>query len=227
MLREFSYSSFRFGLYKPLKSILKVRDDNLLGKIASGASSGSIGSVMAVPTDRLKIRMQCEAGAVNSKGMYTTGLRKGSQQSYPTINLFRAFKMMHDKEGGVPGLWKGWQPTVARAGLLAGAQLSTYDHSKYKLRSVLGEGTVLHVACSIVASVATTIVTQPADTVKSVMMADPTKSIGDVTGKLFREEGTRGFYRGAFASWARFGPHFVIALPLWERVRWAMGLGYT
>ena len=123
LLREFSYSSFRFGLYTPLKSALGVNDDNLLGKIASGASSGSIGSVLAVPTDRLKIRMQCEAGAVNPEGVYTTGLRKGAKQAYPTLNLPRAFKIMYDTEGGLSGLWKGWQPTVARAGLLAGAQV--------------------------------------------------------------------------------------------------------
>ena len=30
---------------------------------------------------------------------------------------------MYDTEGGLSGLWKGWQPTVARAGLLAGAQV--------------------------------------------------------------------------------------------------------
>jgi hypothetical protein len=84
-----------------------VKDESdLVGKILSGASSGSIGSFLAVPTDRLKIRMQREAGRVGEDGLYQTGLFRGRKQTYPTVNFAAGFGKMWREEGGITGLWK-------------------------------------------------------------------------------------------------------------------------
>eukprot|EP00520_Triparma_pacifica_P010981 CAMPEP_0118672014 /NCGR_PEP_ID=MMETSP0785-20121206/22313_1 /TAXON_ID=91992 /ORGANISM="Bolidomonas pacifica, Strain CCMP 1866" /LENGTH=216 /DNA_ID=CAMNT_0006566945 /DNA_START=114 /DNA_END=761 /DNA_ORIENTATION=- len=173
MLREASYSSFRFGLYGPIKKMFVKDEGDLLGKILSGASSGSIGSFLAVPTDRLKIRMQREAGRVSSAGVYETGLFVGRNQTYPTVNFFVGFSKMFREEGGVRGLWKGWQPTVGRAAALAGAQLSSYDHTKHvmKDKGIMEDGFALHIVASLVAGVAALVSTQPFDTIKSKVMA--------------------------------------------------------
>ena len=134
-------------------------------------------------------------------------------------------------------MWQGWQPTVTRAAVLAAAQLSSYDHSKHIMKSSFGmkDGLNMHLLASLIAGVTTTLATQPIDTVKSrVMVRDPTKGnssswtfVKYEVSRISREEGVRGFYRGATASYLRFGPHFIIALPLWEAIRGAMGLGYT
>ncbi|GMH74659.1 hypothetical protein TrST_g3991 [Triparma strigata] len=234
MLREFSYSSFRFGLYAPVKALLKVDERSLQGKILSGATSGSIGSFLAVPTDRLKIRMQREAGRVGADGLYETGLFVGRRPTYPVFNFFSGFRKMFVEEGGIRGMWKGWEPTVARAACLAGAQLSSYDHTKFvmKDKGIMEDGTPLHVVASLVAGVAALVCTQPFDTIKSRVMALDGEAGGpngvlEAIKTTAKNEGLRGFYRGSLASYLRFGPHFIIAFPLWEQVRRAMGLGFS
>ena len=126
-MREVSYSSLRFGLYSPVKRIFSDErrgDAGLLVKIASGGTSGALGSVMATPTDVVKIRFQKEAGKVDpSTGKYLTGLNKGVKPTY--TSTFGAFASIYRNEGGLRALYVGWQPTMVRAAFLAGSQLST------------------------------------------------------------------------------------------------------
>jgi len=233
MLREASYSSFRFGLYTPVKVMFGAdkNPNNMFLKIGAGATSGAVGSVLAVPTDVVKIRFQGEAGAVCPRtGLYTTGLFKGEKPTYSsTIN---AFSTMY-RQQGLKGMWVGWQPTMCRAAALAGAQLSTYDQTKIvvKQNGWMEDGFPLHIVASLCAGWTTLMATQPFDTVKSkVMAARPGtyKNVGEVVVTTFRSEGVKGFYRGALASYLRFGPHFIIALPLWEFTRkHVFGLGFV
>jgi hypothetical protein len=234
LVREISYSSFRFGLYSPFKSFfMPTGEEFLVGKILAGACAGAFGSFLAVPTDRMKIRLQREAGAVDAKtGKYTTGLFSGKAPTYPN-NLFLAFHQMFVQEGGIAGMWVGWQPTMVRATFLAGAQLSSYDHSKFlmKKHGIMEDGVPLHVFSSLVAGVATLIATQPLDVMKSRIMAldgevGAYKGIGDCIKKTFEAEGLQGFYKGSLASYMRFGPHFMLVFPLYERIRKTMGLDY-
>lgn len=61
VLRELSYSGVRMGLYEPVReALLRAAPfaPALLVKIAAGACTGAIGSVLANPFDLLKVRMQ-------------------------------------------------------------------------------------------------------------------------------------------------------------------------
>lgn len=224
MLREASYSSFRFGLYTPTKKLFRADNhpNNMLLKIGAGATSGAVGSLLAVPTDVVKIRFQGEAGAVcPTTGLYTTGLYKGNPATYSST--MGAFVQMY-KTTGLRSMWVGWQPTMCRAAALSGAQLSTYDTVKIVLRrgGYLEDGFPLHIVASLAAGWTTLLATQPFDTVKSkVMAAKPGTygSVWDAVSQTARSEGVGGFYRGALASYLRFGPHFIIALPLWDFTR--------
>ena len=63
-MRELSYSSLRFGLYKPIKTLLGAgtpRDTPLWKMILAGGTAGGVASAVATPTDLLKTRMQGEA----------------------------------------------------------------------------------------------------------------------------------------------------------------------
>lgn len=61
MMREGSYSTIRLGAYEPLKVKLGATDiahTPLWKKIVAGATSGTIGSAIATPTDLVKVRFQ-------------------------------------------------------------------------------------------------------------------------------------------------------------------------
>jgi hypothetical protein len=106
------------GLYDTIKILMAPRqtakdDFTLLHKIASGCVSGALGSVIATPTDLVKIRFN--------------GYSPANPNPYP--HSFAAFADIYSR-GGLRGLYSGATPTIARAAILTGSQLSSYDHSK-------------------------------------------------------------------------------------------------
>jgi len=232
ILREMGYSSFRFGLYPLIRdfysSFHDSKQSSLLIKVFAGLTTGGLGSAMANPTDLIKIRFQSEAGLLGVDGRYETGLHKGQFPTYSSTR--RAFVEIWRQEG-IAGLYRGAIPTMSRAGVLAAAQLSSYDHSKSWLKSqgLFGEGVRLHVTCSVISAFLTACASQPFDTVKSRYMADISKNYAgpiECAIKIFRTEGLTGFYRGWIPSFLRFAPHFTIAFPLWEQIRHLFGLGF-
>jgi hypothetical protein len=229
MMREMSYSSIRFGLYTPFRSFFIGSDGGdagLAAKILSGGCAGSIGSVIATPTDVVKIRLQKETGLI-ADGVYTTGLHRGLKPTYSST--LGAFSTIFN-EGGLRGLYLGWQPTMIRAACLAGSQLAVYDHFKYTMKKMgwAEEGFPLHVASSLVAAVNTTMVTQPFDTTKTILITGTGgRSYSGPLECMTHIVKTRGvlfLYRGALPSFSRFGPHFIMAMPLWEKCRAILGL---
>jgi hypothetical protein len=61
ILREMTYSSLRFGLYEPIKTVLGATDPQntpFYKKIFAGLSAGAFAAALASPTDMLKIRIQ-------------------------------------------------------------------------------------------------------------------------------------------------------------------------
>ena len=231
ILREMSYSSIRFGLYAPIKnkfSEILDKNESLIVKFISGVSSGVIGSVICNPTDLVKIRLQTTAGNIIGT-KYSTGLHKGLQPSYKgTID---AFIVIFKKEG-LKGLYTGVSATATRAACLNGAQLSSYDHSKYifKKHDILKEGPVLHVTASLIAGLCATTLGAPADLIKTKLLGQGSllkyNGFIDCFCKTVRNEGLLGLFKGWTPSYLRIAPHFVIALPLYEQVRILMKLDH-
>mmetsp|Transcript_36982 Transcript_36982/g.42503 ORF Transcript_36982/g.42503 Transcript_36982/m.42503 type:complete len:94 (+) Transcript_36982:348-629(+) len=92
--------------------------------------SGIVGSIIANPTDLLKIRMQA------------------MEKDHHRI-LWHIKDVYH--HGGLLGYYKGVQATVVRAMMLNGSKLSTYDHIKHTLINyhILKDGYLLHFVSSI------------------------------------------------------------------------------
>ena len=95
IMRELSFSSFRFGLYSPTRNALvkltneDAKQPSFLTKFISAISVGLVSSAFANPTDLVKIRIQSEFGKIEN-GIYTTGLHKGQSPTFRnTIDAFR------------------------------------------------------------------------------------------------------------------------------------------
>ena len=133
MYRAFSYTGFRIGLYPTVRNAIVDSGtfgdaDSVSCRIAAGATTGAVGSAIFNPIDVVRIRMQ------------------GANPYPSTLGAFRAIAA----EEGALGLWRGIDVCVARAALLSGSQLATYDTTKrwMKDHGVMSEGPALHFTAS-------------------------------------------------------------------------------
>jgi hypothetical protein len=197
MMRELSYSSLRMGLYEPARHLI-VGDDTKSGqeiklwqKIAAGLISGAIGSSIANPTDLVKIRFQS----------WMPG------QPRPYKHTMHAFWQIW-RESGFSGLYRGVVATATRAAVLTSAQLSSYDETKWLMRSWgFQDGYAVHLTAAIVAGLVTTTATSPVDVIKTRVMNDKEgvyKGSLDCFLKTLKSEGVRGMCTSS-------GPSFFLA----------------
>ncbi|TPX30455.1 hypothetical protein SmJEL517_g05981 [Synchytrium microbalum] len=237
--RELIYSGLRFSLYKPIRTTVGSQlhipnpEGSLLCKSIAGICSGVIGSMVANPTDVLKIKSQSEAGSVVN-GVYTTGHAKGRVPKYFT--MAQAIRTILRDEG-IRGFYRGVQATALRAIMVSGGQLVPYDHTKYLLKKhgVMKEGLPLHVAGSIVAGLTATTMAAPPDIIKTRLLSQSQhgsassqlprfKGISDCLVHIVRKEGVSTLFRGWLPSYLRLAPHYLLSLPLYEQLRLLMGL---
>ena len=155
--RAFSYTGFRIGLYPSVRDAIVGSGavggpDSVPARVAAGAATGAVGSALFNPIDVVRIRMQGPA-------------------PYPTT--LGAFAAIARDEGVVAGLWRGTSACVGRAMMLSGSQLATYDTAKRALKSrgAMEEGPALHFTASFASGVVAQTVTQPMDTLKTLVMA--------------------------------------------------------
>jgi len=231
IIRELTYSSFRFGMYPSFKrAIINITNDDhsapsFFVKFAAGVSVGFIGSSFANPTDVVKIRMQGEAGKVVD-GVYATGLAKGSRPMFR--NVFDAFRVVY-REGGLSALYRGVGATAVRAACISGGQLSSYDHTKQTLRRYgMQDGFKMHLISSVVAGLVATTLGAPADFLKTRILGSPNweyRGMSDCLIKSVKSDGIAVLFRGWTPAYFRIAPHFIIALPLFEQMRRILGLG--
>ena len=219
MVREMLSSGCRAGFYAPVRDAIArvVGDQGGAGgkgehwapKLSAAMTTGIIGSLVANPVDVVKIRLFNEPAR------------------YPS--LARALAAVHKAEG-VAGLYKGLAPSTLRAAFIAAGELGTYDVAKTALKGVLPEeGVALHVAASLVTGVVAAFVAAPFDLVKARAMADDrqTVTIGSALRQLRREGGLPwSLFRGVVPAYLRLGPHALICFPIFERLRFALGLDY-
>jgi len=221
--RAFSYTGFRIGMYPAVRDA--VVDTNVFGgsdaiaaRVVAGATTGAVGSAVFNPIDVVRIRMQGPSPYASTAGAFGAIIRAE----------------------GVAGLWRGWGVCMARAATLSGSQLATYDTVKRYLKTegALDEGPILHFTASLASGVVAQTVTQPADTLKTLVMAqtEPSPLSSDakptrqnalqIASALIRRSGPSALYRGFWPAAARQGPVMVIQMPVVEQFRKGLGLEY-
>ncbi|KAF8941776.1 hypothetical protein BGZ47_007194 [Haplosporangium gracile] len=233
VLRESIYSTIRFGSYDYFKGIYSGmgaaglrggEETTTLVKLMSGLTSGMIGSAIANPTDLIKVRLQ--AFWPSGKPRYAS--------------IADACRSIYVEEG-IPGLYRGVVPTAARAMVVTASQLASYDTTKHwllKLRDSQGqarfnEGYLTHFCASTVAGLVCSISTSPIDTVKVRYMNQQFNAQGkgqlyrsaiDCAVKTIQREGPLALYKGFLMCWLRLGPHTMLSLMIFEKLRSFVGL---
>ncbi|KAF9967367.1 hypothetical protein BGZ70_009829 [Mortierella alpina] len=227
VLRESIYSTIRFGSYDLFKGIYsgmgsaglrRGEETSTLIKLLSGLTSGMVGSVIANPTDLIKVRMQA---------FWPSGKPRYASITDACRSIF--------VEEGVQGLWRGVGPTAARAMVVTASQLASYDTTKHWLLKLkdsghqarFKEGYLVHFCASTVAA------TSPIDTVKVRYMNQHFNALGqgalyrsalDCAVKTVQREGPLALYKGFSMCWLRLGPHTMLSLMIFEKLRSWVGL---
>lgn len=192
LTRSMFYGAFRVGLYSTTRDWLAGSSDDSIHcvhRIGSGMFTGGLGAIITCPLDVVRTRMQVEAGLIRD-GVYQTGLRKGQLVRYR--NMSTTFLTIIRQEGLRTGLFRGASVTVARASLLNGSQLASYDTLKRKLG--WEEGPLLHIFCAFTSGIIAQTVVMPIDTIKSSMMVGNCPK--GVIKAMIQNGGPLWFYRG-------------------------------
>ncbi|KAG2423768.1 hypothetical protein HXX76_015044 [Chlamydomonas incerta] len=189
-----------------------------------GLTAGAVGQAVAVPADLVKVRLQAE-GRLVASGKLPAPRYKG---------MGDCLRQIVAQEGGLAALWRGGGPAVQRAALVNLGELATYDQAK---QLVLASGLTggkdnlgAHTAASMCSGFFASVVSVPADVVKTRMMSqDPRApkyaSSLDCLVRSVRAEGLAALYKGFLPTWARLGPWQLVFWTTYEGTRSACSLG--
>lgn len=222
MMREASYSSIRMGLYDYIKAIIAPPNTDkdsfsIINKLTAGCISGAIGSFIATPVDLIKVRFQA--------------------YNHININPYKSTisaLITTARTTGFYSLYTGAFPSIVRAAVLTSTQLASYDSTKrYLLHSnyyQFNDSAATHIIASIVSGLISCTAVNPADVIKTRIMADCNQLNGRLYSNplqcvisTYRKEGLRAFMKGWWPNYFRLGPHFLVSLPLAEYIRTQLG----
>lgn len=206
--RGFFFGGARLGLYTPIKTyITRTQDSNNVAmKIAAGIASGGIAAAVTSPIELLKTRLQSNKNKDSS------------------LQIVRSIV----RTDGIIGLWAGAVPGLIRASVLTASQCVSYDESKRFIRSYfrIQDGILLHLSSSMLAGLVTTTLTNPLDVIKTHMYVKGSSqgSLLSTIRTIYNTHGSKGFFIGWAASYARLGPHTIIMFVTAEQLRNKFGM---
>jgi len=218
-LRQVVYGSIRIGVYSNLLERAKMNDNGTGSslsfgtKLGIGCIAGGIGSFVGTPTEVALVRMTADSK-----------LPADQRRNYS--NVLDCLQRII-KEEGVPKLWRGAAPTVARATLLTSCQLGVTSELKGKLieSGYFGvDGQMYHglpmlFTSSLCASFVANLVANPFDVIKSRMQySSAYKNMFDCLVQSIKAEGPMVLYSGFTPAFVKLAPFTVICLTLAEKL---------
>jgi solute carrier family 25 (mitochondrial oxoglutarate transporter), member 11 len=210
LLRQATYTTSRMGIYQSLLDNFSDNNNKQLSfafKTAIGIFSGGVAAYIGTPAEVALIRMTAD-------GKLPAAERRGYK------NVFDALIRIV-REESVATLWKGAGPTVIRAMVVNGAQLSTYSQSKEVLikSTYFTEGIFLHFVASMFSGLVTTIASMPVDIVKTrVQKSSQATNAVKIFVEVIRKEGLFSLWKGFTPYYARLGPHTVLTFIFLEQL---------
>ena len=115
--RQVSYTGMSFVLYEPVRNAIAGdvprNEIPFYKRVLAGGTAGGISIIMVNPTDVIKTQMQAHKGdtAPRMRDIFSGVMRNA----------------------GVGGLWRGWQPNVARCFIGNACEIGCYDEVKTRI----------------------------------------------------------------------------------------------
>lgn len=221
IIRQLTYSTVRFGIYETLKQqmILRKKDHSfmpLYERMLIAVFSGACGGLVGTPADVVNVRMQNDIKLENR-------LRRNYR------NAFHGMMEIYRREGPTT-LFQGSTMVISRSIMVSIAQLAMYDQYKHLLTTrtgMLPDRMNTHIVSSCFTSITCTILTQPLDVLKTLMMNQnrcSRKTIQNSIRDLYKQSGLLGFYKGFVPASLRIGPHTILVFIIYEQLRIRFGI---
>ena len=184
-------------------------------KLLVGAGVGGAAALLATPPDFVMVKTQ---GSGMGSGMGSGNGRPRRSPLRLAADVLRA--------RGVRGVFRGAQPTAARAAVLTAVEQGVYDEAKGRLAALapaLGgrDHPACHTAAALAAGLATAVATSPLDVVKTrFMCAAPGTYAGPLAcaAAVVRADGPRGLFRGFLPYYMQIGPWSLVMFLAYEAI---------
>jgi len=182
----------------------------------------------------------CGIGGILSCGLTHTfvtpmDLVKCNAQANPKEfpNFFTGLRKIYGGEAvrygyreGVPGLFKGWAPTLVGYSLQGLCKFGFYEYFKHEFSELVGHDNaykyrdVVYMFASASAELIADVALCPFEAVKVRVQTNPTYARGLMDGlpKFYAQEGLGNLYAGIGPLWARQVPYTVIKFMAFERI---------
>lgn len=179
-----------------------------LQSVAIGITARTMSGIILIPITVIKTRVE------------------SGEYGYRSIR--QALKIIYRSEG-VRGLTCGLLPTLFRDAPFSGLYLMFYRQIKYNLPQELFKGDLAapaHFSCGIVAGLLASLVTQPADVIKTKMQLYPGKyqSILHVILFIQKKHGFQGYFTGLVPRMLRRTLMASMAWTVYEQITRSIGL---
>ncbi|KAM8707730.1 hypothetical protein ACLKA7_014807 [Drosophila subpalustris] len=211
--RQMCSTSLRFTLYEVGKT-MDVMENSLIVKVLWAGIAGTLGSVIAIPLDVINIRMQTDMKNADHEG------RKYRCLSDAMIRIPR--------EEGWKALYNGGYASVLKAAIGTIGQIAVYDQVKGELhnRLSMNDDVRLHFTSSVISAIIDSIITQPFDVLKTLMMnARPGQFPTMLNAvKFMMRFGFWGPYRGLVPTLVRKVPATIMMYTIYEQLRLKLGI---
>uniref|UniRef100_A0A671R2X9 Solute carrier family 25 member 38a n=1 Tax=Sinocyclocheilus anshuiensis TaxID=1608454 RepID=A0A671R2X9_9TELE len=147
---------------------------------------------------------------------------------YKYSSVFGALQCVCRTEGP-KALFSGLTATLLRDAPFSGIYVMIYSQAKYTLPREISQSSYAPLAnfsCGVLAGILASIVTQPADVVKTHIQVSPNvfSRTSDVVQFIYKEHGLVGFFRGAVPRSLRRTMMAALAWTVYEQLMAQMGL---
>eukprot|EP01132_Coremiostelium_polycephalum_P009983 gene9983-12237_t len=209
-----AHALYFFGYeYSKSKLLQSPLGDGVISHFTSGFIADALGSLVWVPMDIIKQRLQVQ----------TNTMKLNPNQTYYKGSFHAASVIM--REEGVRGFYRGFWPALATYGPLVGIYFSVYEKSKRTISSLLNYGpndklpVVFQLSAGFFAGSVSAAVTCPLDVIKTRIQvqrgteSQVYKGFFDALKTIYREEGFKAFSKGMGARilWIAPGNAITIA----------------
>lgn len=194
-------------LYSMKQHFLLGQDPTAMESILLGTTSRAIAGICLLPITVVKTRY--ESGKFSYKSVFGA-----------LHNIYRT--------EGTRGLFSGLTATLLRDAPFSGIYLMFYTQTKQILPEEQDPAftPLVNFGCGVLAGVLASVVTQPADVIKTHMQLSPERYrwSGQAIAFIFKDSGILGFFRGGVPRALRRTLMAAMAWTVYEQMMFKMGL---